>query len=156
MSNRHGYVRFEFGNLIFVEHLQYDSCHHEPFPLFVWMLGVHHLFVSSRFFPVSSLSVLLVFNTSQGIFRNLRHLGGRLCSPVLLPQYCFTLLDPDLIDALQQARLVSVLDQREIIEREIQSTAWKGEIADVLRHYQKRQQEQHYVPRKYQPVLLYS
>ena len=47
-----------------------------------------------------------------------------------------------------------MLDQREIIEREIQSTAWKGEITDVLRHYQKRQQEQHYVPRKYQPVIL--
>lgn len=49
-----------------------------------------------------------------------------------------------------------MLDQREIIEREIQSTAWKGEITDVLRHYQKRQQEQHYVPRKYQPVYLVS
>ena len=59
-----------------------------------------------------------------------------------------------IIDALQQAKLVSVLDQREIIEREIQSTSWKGEITDVLRHYQKRQQEQNYVPRKYQPVLL--
>lgn len=59
-----------------------------------------------------------------------------------------------IIDALQQAKLVSVLDQREIIEREIQSTSWKGEITDVLRHYQNRQQEKHYVPRKYQPVLL--
>ena len=57
-------------------------------------------------------------------------------------------------DALQQARLTSVLEQRHIIEQELQHREWKGQLDSVLQRYHNRRAIQHRIPQKYQPVRV--